>query len=43
LINASRTVLTGQAVGPGMFDVFVVLGQHRSVARLRRAGEAGAI
>ncbi|HJQ69778.1 MAG TPA: glutamate--tRNA ligase [Blastocatellia bacterium] len=37
LINASRTALTGQAVGPGMFDIFVMLGRARSVERLRRA------
>jgi glutamyl-tRNA synthetase len=39
LINASRTALTGQAVGPGMFDIYVVLGRERSVERLRRAVE----
>jgi glutamyl-tRNA synthetase len=37
LINASRTALTGQAVGPGMFDIFITLGRERSVERLRRA------
>ncbi|MDT7540156.1 MAG: nondiscriminating glutamyl-tRNA synthetase [Acidobacteriota bacterium] len=37
LINASRTALTGQAVGPSMFDVFDAIGQSRSVARLRDA------
>ncbi|HEX8098236.1 MAG TPA: glutamate--tRNA ligase [Pyrinomonadaceae bacterium] len=35
LINASRTMLTGQAVGPSMFDVFEVIGHDRSVQRLR--------
>ena len=35
LINASRTMLTGQAVGPSMFEVFEILGQDRSVERLR--------
>ena len=34
-INASRTMLTGQAVGPSMFEVFDVLGQERAVRRLR--------
>jgi len=43
LINASRTVLTGQSVGPGMFEIFALLGQEQSVARLRKAGEAGAL
>ena len=35
LINASRTMLTGQAVGPSMFEIFDVLGRDRSVERLR--------
>jgi len=35
LINASRTMLTGQAVGPSMFEVFEVIGRDRSVTRLR--------
>lgn len=35
LINASRTMLTGQAVGPSMFEIFGILGRDRSVERLR--------
>ena len=35
LINASRTMLTGQAVGPPMFEIFDVLGRDASVERLR--------
>lgn len=35
LINASRTMLTGQAVGPSMFEVFEILGRKRSMERLR--------
>lgn len=35
LINGSRTMLTGQSVGPSMFEVFDLLGQKRSVERLR--------
>ncbi len=35
LINGSRTMLTGQAVGPSMFEVFEIIGQKRSVERLR--------
>jgi len=34
-INASRTMLTGQAVGPSMFDVFEIMKRERSVMRLR--------
>jgi len=37
LINAARLALTGQAVAPGLFDVMVVMGQSRVVARLLRA------
>ena len=39
LINAARTALTGQSVGPGMFDVFVAIGQTRTVERLRYAAQ----
>ncbi len=39
LINATRVALTGQAVAPGLFDVMSVLGQKRTVERLRRASE----
>jgi glutamyl-tRNA synthetase len=39
LINASRTALTGQSVGPGMFDIMLTLGKERTVGRLRRAAE----
>jgi glutamyl-tRNA synthetase len=35
LINASRTMLTGQAVGPSMFEVFAVIGRERAVRRLQ--------
>ncbi|HEX8138314.1 MAG TPA: glutamate--tRNA ligase [Pyrinomonadaceae bacterium] len=35
LINASRTMLTGQAVGPSMFEVFEAIGRERTVRRLR--------
>jgi len=34
-INGSRTMLTGQAVGPSMFEVFEIIGRDRSVTRLR--------
>ena len=35
LINGSRTMLTGQSVGPSMFEIFDVLGRDASVQRLR--------
>lgn len=37
LINAARAAVTGQTVGPGLFDVLVVLGRERCVVRLRNA------
>ena len=37
LINASRTALSGQAVGPSMFDLFEIIGRERSASRLRSA------
>jgi glutamyl-tRNA synthetase len=39
LINAARTALTGQSVGPGLFDILVILGRERTVERLHRAVE----
>ncbi|HWS88923.1 MAG TPA: glutamate--tRNA ligase [Pyrinomonadaceae bacterium] len=39
LINASRTALTGQAVGPSMFEVFDVVGRDASARRLRAAAD----
>ncbi|HXQ69506.1 MAG TPA: glutamate--tRNA ligase [Pyrinomonadaceae bacterium] len=35
LINGSRTMLTGQAVGPSMFEIFDIIGREASVERLR--------
>jgi glutamyl-tRNA synthetase len=35
LINAARTMLTGQAVGPSMFEVFETVGRDAAVRRLK--------
>ena len=35
LINGARTMLTGQAVGPSMFEIFDIFGRDASVQRLR--------
>jgi glutamyl-tRNA synthetase len=35
LINGARIVVTGQAAGPGLFDVLAAVGRERVVARLR--------
>ncbi len=37
LTNATRTALTGQAVGPSLFEVIDVIGLPRTVARLKHA------
>jgi glutamyl-tRNA synthetase len=37
LMGAARIALTGQTASPGMFDVMVLLGQKRTVERLRKA------
>ncbi len=37
LINGIRTVVTGQAKGPGLFDVLIAVGQRRVVERLHKA------
>ena len=35
IMNASRVALTGQPVAPGLFDVMGLLGQEKTVTRLR--------
>ncbi|MGB9713056.1 MAG: glutamate--tRNA ligase [Dissulfurimicrobium hydrothermale] len=37
IINAVRTVVTGQSVGPGLFDCLVAIGRERVVKRLKNA------
>jgi len=39
LVNAARTVITGQVKGPSMFEVFAQMGRERVVKRLREAGK----
>ena len=39
LINGVRTAVTGQAVGPGIFELLTVLGKERVIDRLRKVGE----
>jgi glutamyl-tRNA synthetase len=36
LINGTRTVVTGQAAGAGLFDVLMAIGRDRVIARLRK-------
>ena len=37
LINGIRSAVTGQAAGPGLFDVLIAVGQTRVVERLHKA------
>jgi glutamyl/glutaminyl-tRNA synthetase len=37
LVHPVRVALTGKAVGPGLFDTMVVLGQERTIRRLRES------
>jgi glutamyl-tRNA synthetase len=37
LIHATRVAVTGRSASPGLFDVLELLGQERTIARLRRA------
>ena len=39
LINAIRTAVTGQAAGPGLFELLHVIGRDKTVARVRAAAE----
>ncbi len=39
IINAVRTVVTGQLAGPGIFDVLTAIGKDRVVKRLRSVSE----
>jgi glutamyl-tRNA synthetase len=36
LINGVRTAVTGQAVGPGRFELLAVIGKERVIERLKR-------
>jgi len=39
LMGAARVALTGRTVAPGLFEVMMLLGRERAVARLRQASE----
>ncbi|MEK6813340.1 MAG: glutamate--tRNA ligase [Nitrospirota bacterium] len=42
LAQPSRVALTGKAVSPGIFDVFLLVGRRRAVSRLRAAAARAA-
>jgi len=37
LVHPVRVALTGRAVGPGLFDTMAVLGQEKTIRRLKEA------
>ncbi len=39
IINAMRTVVTGQLAGPSMFDIIITIGREKVVRRLRDVGK----
>ncbi len=39
IINAIRTAVTGQATGPGLFEVLEAIGKERTAMRLRKAAD----
>ena len=39
VIHPTRLALTGRTVSPGMFDVMVLLGKEKTLARLHKAVE----
>jgi glutamyl-tRNA synthetase len=39
IINAIRTANTGQAAGPGLFELVAAIGQDRTVARMKAAAD----
>ena len=41
LINGTRTVVTGQAAGAGLFDVLMAIGRNRVITRLKKFSREG--
>jgi glutamyl-tRNA synthetase len=41
LINGTRTVVTGQAAGAGLFDVLMAIGKDRVIVRLNKFSQKG--
>ncbi|MCG0274911.1 MAG: glutamate--tRNA ligase [Thermosediminibacteraceae bacterium] len=39
LIHPTRLAITGRTVGPGLFDIIVLLGKEKTVSRMRKAAE----
>lgn len=39
IINASRAALSGQPVGPGVFQVFIAVGREKAIERLKKAAQ----
>jgi glutamyl-tRNA synthetase len=41
IINGTRTVVTGQAAGAGLFDVLLAIGRERVISRLKKFSREG--
>ena len=39
LIHPTRLAITGRTVGPGLFDIIVLLGREKTVERMRKAAK----
>ncbi|GAQ25069.1 MULTISPECIES: glutamate--tRNA ligase [Tepidanaerobacter] len=39
IIHPTRLAITGRTVGPGLFDIIVLLGKEKTVERMRKAAE----
>jgi len=39
LIHPTRLAITGRTIGPGLFDIIVLLGQDKTVERMRKASK----
>lgn len=39
LIHPTRLAISGRTVGPGLFDIIVLLGKEKTVARMRKAAQ----
>ncbi|NLZ54622.1 MAG: glutamate--tRNA ligase, partial [Thermoanaerobacteraceae bacterium] len=39
IIHPTRLAITGRTIGPGLFDIIVLLGREKTVERMRKAAE----
>ena len=39
IIHPTRLAITGRTIGPGLFDIIVLLGKEKTVERMRKAAK----